>query len=147
MSERAVMAGDEGPSKTIEHNGRTYEFRPVITEGVMLLLEEKLYAKAVAGVAAQREVLSQERYEAKLDELLARYESGYYSFESEHTREFLRTQKGALTLAVCLADCTEGELFVLMTERTADVQNVLKAAMTLSMPKESKKSRAASKRR
>lgn len=135
MSERAAAAGDKGPPFTLEHKGKTYEFRPVITDDVMLQVESKLYKRACDGLMAQKEMMDKDAYSKKLDDLRKRFESGEFSFESKHTMEFLQHQDGAIMLLQCITNATKAELMELILEKPEEMQHHLEAVLALSMPK------------
>lgn len=136
MSERAAMAGDSNSPHVIEHKGRVYVIQPVITEGVMLAVETKLYEKAKLGLRGIKSELSEAAYERKLDELRKRFTDGEFSFESKETVQHLKTQTGVIMLLGCMMDCTPAEIMVLIAERGSDVQAILKDVMAISFPKE-----------
>lgn len=134
MSERAAMAGDRGPPHTIRHGDKTYEVRPVVTEGVMLAVEAELYERAKHALVSQRDMMSEPAYLERLDKLREKYEKGGFSFEHPDTMAALKTQKGAITLLCCMMDCTAAEVLTLMTERTADMKDILETVLKLSFP-------------
>lgn len=135
MSERAAMAGDNLPPQEIYHNGKTYKVASVITEGVMLAMEMKLYARAKEALAGARTEYSEAGYDAELTKLREKFEKGGYAFESKGTMEFLKTEKGCMTLLGCMMDCNTAELIELMANKGPELKDVMKLAMNLSMPK------------
>lgn len=134
MSERAAMAGDNLPDRTIEHKGRVFTFRAVITEGVMLAVEEALFDKEVKALQKMCSLYSSDEYSHKLDELRDRYTNGHFAFESSRTTAYLKTQHGAVLLMKCMSNCTFEDIVMLMAERREDFEHCMKTALTLSMP-------------
>ncbi len=135
MSERAALAGSKAEPHYIEHKGKTYVVRPVLTEGVMLAVEAKLYAKALKGITDQRSAMSEVAYMERLDDLRKRSDDGEFAFEHEKTIALMKTKPGAMMLLTAIMDCTSGELIELMAERPADVQHALNMVLGASFPK------------
>lgn len=136
MSERTAALGTSAPARTIEHNGRVYTIAPVVTEGTMARVEAALYERAKKGLTDLRADMPEAAYLERLDELRNRYEEGYYAFESEHTMEFLQTQKGTLVLLGAMMTADAGEVLDLLTHKPAEVEDALNDAMASSFPAE-----------
>lgn len=136
MSERAALAGSKGPPHTITHNDKTYVIKPVITDSVMLAVEAKLYEKAKAALASQRDMMSEEAYLARLDLLREKYELNGFAFESDATRKYLATTPGSVLLLTCMMDAPVAEIIDLLSQRGPEVNDILKTVLALSMPKE-----------
>ena len=134
MSERSAALGIKAPPKTIEHDGKTYAVAPVLTEGTMLAVEEKMYARDKAALLDLRDAYPKEEFVKRLDELRAQKAEGFYSFESERTLKTLQTTDGAVLLLTCMMSATEAEIFALLTERPAEMEEFLNEAMADSLP-------------
>jgi hypothetical protein len=135
MSERAALAGNKAGPHTLEHNGKVYEIRPALTDGVMLAFECARYETANRAIYAQKEYLPTDAYLERLDEVRKRFEEGEFSFESPKSMEFLKTQPGAILLVRCLCDCSEAEVLDLFLNKKDEVLHILKTVMAVSMPK------------
>ncbi|AWM40308.1 hypothetical protein GobsT_12230 [Gemmata obscuriglobus] len=135
MSERAAAFGALNPPKVIEHRGKTYRVAPVMTEGTLLRVEERLYERARAALKGARELYADAEYAAEVAKLRARHEAGEFAFSSEKTLAHLGTTEGAALLLSCMMDADLGEVLQLLTEREADVRELLDEAVELSFPK------------
>ncbi|MBP3956470.1 hypothetical protein J8F10_14410 [Gemmata sp. G18] len=134
MSERSAALGIKGPPKTIEHNGKTFTVAPVLTQGTMLAVEQKLYDRAKAALLELRDVYPEAEYVKRADELRKQREDGYYSFESERTMEFLQTTQGTVVLLSCMMSADSGEIMDLLTHKSQQVKEILNEAMEDSFP-------------
>lgn len=135
MSERAAMVGNGGEPFSIEHKGRTYTIRRVVTEGVMDAVEMKLYEKARTALYAQKDMMSETMYERKLDELRGQFQAGEFAFEHATTAAFLKTKPGVMLLLQCMMNESAADILVLMAERPADMKSLLSDVLELSFPK------------
>lgn len=134
MSERSAALGVHGPAKTIEHKGKTYSIAPVLTEGTLLAVEAKMYARDKAALLDLRDAYPTDEYLKRLDELRAKHESGYYSFESQHTLDFLQTKAGAVVLLSCMMSADAGEILDLMAAKAGELEQILNEVMADSFP-------------
>ncbi|AMV25525.1 hypothetical protein VT84_14095 [Gemmata sp. SH-PL17] len=134
MSERSAAMGIKGPPKTIEHDGKVFTVAPVLTQGTMLAVEQKLYERAKAALVEMRDVYPEAEYVKRADELRKQREDGYYSFESERTMEFLQTTQGAVVLLSCMMSADAGEILGLLTHKADEVKSILNEAMEDSFP-------------
>lgn len=134
MSERSAALGIKAPPKTIEHNGKTFTVAPVLTEGTMLAVEAKFYARAKAALQSLRDEYPPEEYVKQLNELRQRYEDGYYAFESEHTLAALQTTKGSVVLLSAMMTADDGEILDMLTSKPEELDLILKEALADSFP-------------
>lgn len=135
MSERAAAAGDTGAGFQIEHKGKTYSLRPVLSEGTMLDVEMAFYNRALKAVYAQREYMSAEAYDKELATLREKFEVGEYAFESPKTAALLQTQKGAMVLLGCLLSADASELMELFLAKGPELKSALQSIIKMSFPK------------
>lgn len=134
MSERAAAAGKNGAPHEVELDGKVYTFQPVVTERVMLAVEQALYDRELKALKAQREALPEAAYVERLDKLRERYLNDEFQFENPANIERLKTKEGAVLLMCCMTGATPKEMLLLMLKRTAEVRNVLQTVLALSMP-------------
>ena len=136
MSERAAAAGKDGPPITVEYNGKTYIIQPVLTERVMLAIENEMYEREKKALASQRDIMDKDTYEKYLAELRVRYINGDFDFESEYTMNYMKTKAGAITVLSYMVDCSKAELIELLTKKPVEMQDALALVLALSMPKD-----------
>lgn len=136
MSETVAAFGKRAPHKTIEHRGQTYKVSPVMTHGVMMQFEAKMYERAKAGLRDLRDAYTPEEYREELNALRRKHEEGYYAFQSEHSMSFLQTNHGAFMLLKCLIDADEDTVFDILMTKQEELGEFLQDLMEDSFPQD-----------
>ncbi|HEY1188104.1 MAG TPA: hypothetical protein VGE74_10630 [Gemmata sp.] len=134
MSERAAAFGALAPPKTIEHKGRVYTIAPVLTQGTLLAVEERMYQRAKDALVKSRELYTSDEYSAERAKLRSQYETGGFAFESAHGLEFMQTVSGAVLLLGCMMDAEPAEILELLTAKPEELETALNEALEASFP-------------
>lgn len=134
MSERAAAFGNLNPKKTISHNGKVYEFSPVLTEGTLSRIEQRCYDRAKSALKSVRDLLPEGEYFSRVSELAKSHERGDFAFTNPKMLEHFQTKEGSLLVLSCMADADQGEMLDLLLHRGEELQEVLEDALSLSFP-------------
>jgi hypothetical protein len=133
MSELSQLLGDAAEPHKIEHDGKVFAFR-LLTGKRRNELEKRLYQNARQLAFAEREDMTSEEYATRLQLLADAYEAGEFGFTGTRGQKVMQTQRGVMLLLEVITGETEDSLLALIAARGAEVNAVLKAVMTESIP-------------
>lgn len=138
MSDLAKILGNSGEPHAIVHDGKTYRFR-LIDQVAKDAVAKRLYQRARDAVYLDRDHLTSEEYQASLDRVRDRYESGQYGFYTKRTCDLLQTPTGVMLILSILSGENEESLVPLIASRPEEVNVVLKTIFAESFPKRGEK--------
>lgn len=134
MSELSQLLGTAAPPHQIVHEGRTYTFH-LVDQKRKSALEKRFYENAREGVYVDRAHMSEEMYVKRLDAVRENYELNKYAIFGEIGSKILQTTGGAMRLLEVITGETEDDLIPLLTERSAEVNALVKTVMNESFKK------------
>jgi hypothetical protein len=134
MSELAKLAGTGAPPHTIEHEGRTFIFRPALDNATLLALESSLYERDRTALSQARNDYPPDEYLKRLDAIVERRKRGAYSIGSPETEAFLKTTTGAVFLLRAMCDASEAEILSLLMHRSAEIERILRDTFDATFP-------------
>ena len=134
MSELAKLAGTAAPPHTIEHDGRTYTFRPALDNRTLLALESALFERDCRALSEAREAYPPDEYLKRLDALIEKRRRGDYAIGSPETEAVLKTEVGAVIMLRAMCDANEAEILQLLLHRSDEVERILNDVMDATFP-------------
>lgn len=133
MGVTSEILGNAGAAHVLEHNGKVFKVR-LIDQAVKSAFEKRMYERAKHGLIELRDAMTKDEYFARLRELGDNYEAGEYELLSERGLKFIQTTQGVKFLLALLLDCSEEELFSLLTSKGKEITSLINLVIRESFP-------------